>query len=242
MYRNDFDDRNKLFAALNYMFRTEFNFSRPYIAKLGVTDVTNKSVILQHISDYDTIEIGELIDICEENNIRYVASTYLIQQLAPEYVRIDADTLMRRELTGITEETVDKAVEIITDLLEVNDYIAGTKIDDFLWYPQIDVDWNAFLLENLIIQSGKVNIVYLMGDPLKHPNIVYVSDKYKNDTFDSMLIKILTDEVRKGSFMSKVEMRDWLLEEGFIEGKLPSFLESAKYFYVDGTGVHCAEN
>ena len=242
MYRNDFDDRNKLFAALNYMFRDEFNFSRPYIAKLGVSDVTNKSVILQHIADYDQIEISELIDICEENNIRYVASSYLIQQVAPEFVRIDAETLMRRELTGITDESVDKAVEIITDMLEVNDYIVGAKIDDFLWYPQIELDWNEFLLENLIVQSGKVNVVYLIGDPLKHPNAVYVSDKYKDDTFDSMLIKILTDEVRKGSFMSKVEMRDWLKEEGFIEGKMPNFLESAKYFYVDGTGVHCADN
>ena len=54
--------------------------------------------------------------------------------------------------------------------------------------------------------------------------------------------KILTDEVKKGLFMSKVEMRDWLKEEGFIEGKMPNFLESAKYFYVDGTGVHCADN
>ena len=242
MYRNDFDDRNKLFAALNYMFRNEFNFSRPYIAKLGVSDVTNKSVILQHIADYDQIEISELIDICEENNIRYVASSYLIQQVAPEFVRIDSDTLMRRELTGITDETVDKAVEIITDMLEVNDYIVGAKIDDFLWYPQIEIDWNEFLLENLIVQSGKVNVVYLIGDPLKHPNAVYVSDKYKDDTFDSMLIKILTNEVRKGSFTSKVEMRDWLKEEGFIEGKMPNFLESAKYFYEDETGVHCADN
>lgn len=242
MYRNDFDDHNKLFAALNYMFRDEFNFSRPYIAKLGVSDVTNKSVILQHIADYDQIEISELIDICEDNSIRYVTSMSLIQKVAPEYVRIDAETLMRRELTGITDETVDKAVEIITDMLEVNDYIVGAKIDDFLWYPQIELDWNEFLLENLIVQSGKVNVVYLIGDPLKHPNTVYVSDKYKDDTFDSMLIKILTDEVRKGSFMSKVEMRDWLKEEGFIEGKMPKFLERAKYFYVDGTGVHCAEN
>ena len=124
-------------------------------------------------------------------------------------------------------------------MLETNDYIVGSKIDDFLWFPQIDVDWNEFLLENLIIQSKQVNIVYLIGDPLKHPNAVYVSDKYQKDTFDSLLLKILTDEVRKGSFTSKVEMREWLKEEGFIEGKLPNFLESAKYFYVNETGVHC---
>lgn len=241
MYRNDFEDRNKLFAALNYMFRDEFIFSRPYIAKLGVNDVSNRSVILQHIEEYDSIEIEELIDICEENSINYISASYLFQMLAPEYIRINKSTLIKKEYTGITDEIVAKVVEIVSDMLETNDYIVGSKINDFLWFPQIDVNWNEFLVENLIIQSKKINIVYMISDPLKHPNSIYVSDKYQNDTFNSLLIKILTCEVHKGTFTSKVEMREWLKEEGFIESKLPNILESTKYFYVNETGVHCTE-
>lgn len=242
MYRNDFDERNKLYAALNYMFREDFNFSRPFIAKLGAEGVTNRSVILQHIIDYDTIEIDELIDICEENGINYVGVSHLCQSLAPDFVRISQTSMMRKELTGITDGVVNKVVEIINELLQCNDYIVGSKITDFLWFPQIDVEWNEFLLESIIIQSKKVSIIYMLGDPLKHPNAIYVSKTFQSETFDSFLIKILQDEVHKGSFTSKVEMRDWLREAGLIEGKLPNFLESAKYFYVNGTGVHCVEN
>lgn len=242
MYRNDFGNRNKLFAALNYMFREEFSFSRPYIAKLGINDITNKSVILQHISEYDSIEIGELIDICEENSIRYVSISALFQQLAPEYIRVDSHKLVKCELTGITDEIIKNSVEIVNDFLEANDYVVGSKINDFLWFPQIELDWNTFLLESLMILSGKMNIVYLVGDPLVHPNAIYVSDKYKGDNYNSLLIKVLSEEVRNGQFLSKVEMRDWLKEEGLIEDTMPKFLESAKYFYVDGTGVHCADN
>lgn len=239
MYRNDFEDRNKLFAALNYMFREEFSFSRPYIAKLGVSDISNRSVILQHIEDYDSIEIEELIDICDENGIHYVAPAYLCQMIAPDFIRVNRTTLMRRELTGITDEVIEQANSIIRDLLEVNGYIVGSKVNDFLWYPQIDIDWTEFLLENLIVQSKKINVIYMFGDPLQHPNAIYVAEEFGKDTFDSFLIKILTEEVHKGSFTSKVEMRDWLREEGMIEAKLPNFLESAKYFYVNETGVHC---
>lgn len=239
MYRNDFEDRNKLFAALNYMFREEFSFSRPYIAKLGVSDISNRSVILQHIEDYDSIEIEELIDICDENGIHYVAPAYLCQMIAPDFIRVNRTTLMRRELTGVTDEVIERANSIIRDLLEVNGYIVGSKVNDFLWYPQIDIDWTEFLLENLIVQSKKINVVYMFGDPLQHPNAIYVAEEFGKDTFDSFLIKILTEEVHKGSFTSKVEMRDWLREEGMIEAKLPNFLESAKYFYVNETGVHC---
>lgn len=108
-----------------------------------------------------------------------------------------------------------------------------------MWYPQIDIDWTEFLLENLIVQSKKINVIYMFGDPLQHPNAIYVAEEFSKDTFDSFLIKVLTEEVHRGSFTSKIEMRDWLREEGMIEAKLPNFLESAKYFYVNETGVHC---
>ena len=99
------------------MFGGEFSFSRPYIAKLGVSDISNRSVILQHIEDYDSIEIEELIDICDENSINYVAAAYLCQMLAPDFVRVNRTTMMRRELTGITDEVIDQANSIIQDLL-----------------------------------------------------------------------------------------------------------------------------
>lgn len=241
MYRNDFEDRNKLFAALNYMFRGEFSFSRPYIAKLGVSDITNRGVILQHIEDYDSIEIEELIDICDDNSIHYVAPAYLCQSMAPDFFRVNRTTLMRREIAGITDEVIEKANDLVSDLVEANGYIVGGKINDFLWYPQIDVEWNEFLLESLLVYCKKTNVVFMFGDPLRQPNAIYVSEKYKKDTFDSFLIKILTDKVSKGTFSTKTEMRDWLREEGMIKDKLPKFLVKEKYFYVNETGVHCVE-
>ena len=241
-YRNEFNDINKLFAALNYMFREEFSFSRPYIGKLGLKDITNRSVILQHIKDYDIIDINELIDICEENKILYPSVSYLCQSLAPDYIRKDSNSLIKYELTGINNEIIDAAVAMVAQKLEFQDYVSGGKVTGFIWLPQIDIDWNVYVLESIILLSKKINVVYMTGDPLKHPNAIYVSEKYKNDNIDSFLIKVLTDEVRRGSFMSKIEMRDWLKEEGLIETGLPSFLEGAQYFYVDSLGVHCTKD
>lgn len=241
MFRNDFSDKNKLFAALNYMFRGEFNFSRPYIAKLGVKDISNRNVILQHIKDYDSIGIDELVDICDDNGIGYLSLSYLCQSLAPDFVRINKDTLMRRELTGITDETIDKVVKFLEDSLRFNEYVVGARIDDFIWLPEIDVEWNDFLLESLAVQSGKIHVLYLIGSFPNHSNAVYVSDAYKNDKFSSFLIRLLKKEVHKGSFTSKTDMREWLQERGLIAKKLPAFIESAKHFYVSKTGVHCTD-
>ena len=239
IYRNNFDNKNKLFAALNYMFREEFSFSRPYIARLGESDITNKNVILQHIKDYDSIDVEELINVCEDNNINYISLSYLCNKLMPEYIRVSKTTLMKYEMTNINDEIIDNAVEIIENMLKSADYVVGKKITDYLWFPDIEIEWNEFLLESIIAYSSRINIINLTCDPLIHTNAVYVSDEFKDETFDSFLVKILTEEVERGTFVSKSEMRDWLKEKGLIERNLPNFLMSGKYFYVDGTGVHC---
>ncbi len=239
MLRNSLDDKGKLFAALYYMFGNEFSFSRAYIAKLGMKEVTNRSVILKHIEDYDSIEIEDLIDICDENSIHIVSYPNLIQQLYPEYVRINKNTLLKKSLTGITDSIVEDAVKIVLDMLQTNEYINSSQITDYLWFPQVDVDWNSFLLENIIVASGKVNVVYSTGNTLEKPIAIFVSEAYKDDNFTSFLIKILTKEVKAGTFLTKGEMRDWLQEKGLIAGGLPKFLAGSKYFYSDTTGVHC---
>ena len=240
MLRNNVDNKGKLFAVLYYMFRNEFSFSRSYIAKLGTKEITNRNVILKHIEDYDTIEIEDLIDICVKNGIHIVSYPYLFQQLLPEYVRINKRILMKRSLTGITESVVEDAVKIVLEMLQSNDFIHVAQITDYLWFPQINVEWNSFLLENIIASNNKINAIYTSGNIIDRPITIYVSDTYKDDNFTSFVIKVLTKEVRSGNFMTKYEMRDWLRDKDLITGGLPSFLVGEKYFYSDATGVHCS--
>ena len=237
MARNDLDDRNKLYAILLYMFDGEFNFSRPYIAKLGESDVTNRNVILMLIADYDTVEIDELIDICEERGINYVSSTCLCQMLAPDYFRVDAVHLMRRDLIGLTDEIMEIAENNLMELLSAKDYVTASSVTDYLWYPEIAVDWTPFLLESLIVYRKHIQIINTIGDPMKRPNSVYVTEKYSEDSFASLVVKILKPLVKDCYFTTKIEMREWLYENGFIDYGLPNFLESAKYFYVSDRGV-----
>lgn len=100
----------------------------------------------------------------------------------------------------------------------------------------------SFLLENIITASGKVNFIYSTGNTLEKPIAIFVSDAYKDDNFTSFIIKILTKEVRAGTFTTKSEMHDWLKEKELILGVLPNYLAGTKYFYSDATGVHCTSD
>lgn len=235
--RNDMHNRNKLFAILCFMFADEFTFSKPYIAKLTEQEITNRSVILQLINDYDNISIDELIEICRERNINVLSTTYLIQQLAPHYFRYNVDEFIKQELTGIDDDVINEAADILKQIVNSHDFLASSRVEDFIWYPTIDVDWNVYLLESIVLSSGGVNYILYPNTRSDRLNAVYVSEKYKHENFQSFVVMLLTEELKRGSFSRKNDMHQWLKDKGLIDGKLPNYIESSQYFYEDNDGM-----
>ena len=69
------------------------------------------------------------------------------------------------------------------------------------------------------------------------PSTVYVGERYKDCNYESFVVSILTDELHRGIFSTKEDMRDWLVERDLIDTGLPKFLREEKYFYCDDRGV-----
>ena len=237
--RNDFTEDNKLFAALNYMFRNEFSFARPYIAKLGSESITNRSVILQHINNYDTISINELLNICNDHNIQYPGVNYLCQSLAPDYIRINSNMLAKYDLIGISQSIIDMVEFKISDRLQEKDYIVGTKLNSFDGFPTINVEWNEYIIESLLAIGGKIPIIHMPVSPIKQSNAIYVSSVYSNESYDSFLLKVVGYEISRGMIKTKAEMYNWLKTENLIGKKVPRCLEQTRFYYIANDGTYC---
>ena len=67
------------------MFRDEFNFSRPYISIADIKDLNNKKFLLHLLESMEEIAIEDLIGICDENGIHYVARTYHMRRKTPSF-------------------------------------------------------------------------------------------------------------------------------------------------------------
>lgn len=235
--RNGIDDESGLFAILRYMFHGEFRFSRPYIAYGEGRPISARSVLLKRLEKFGTVEADDLLEICEESGIHGIGFPAMCKMIAPDFLRVSQTTFTRRELTGVTDEIAAQAAEILKEALNGREYIVGAAITDFLWYPQIRVPWNAYLLESVLEGRDDPHMLRVPVNARLRPVAVYVRDTYRGDSFQTFLVKILREEARKGSFMNKKEMRGWLADEGLIAVKLPKYLETDEYFYEDETGV-----
>ncbi|MBR7025510.1 MAG: hypothetical protein IKI08_05825 [Selenomonadaceae bacterium] len=232
MTRNEIQNHNKLFGILQYMFRDEFNFSRPYISTADLKDISNKKFLLQLLESMEEIEIEDLVGICEENGINYVAKTYLIDNMRPDFVRVDEFTLMRPESIGVTDEIISAVVENIQSAVERNGgWQAAQTFEDYEWLPQLEISWNSFLLESVVSLAD--NAPYSLKIPSASANFsstIFLSEEFAEDDFQSFLTKILIAEHGKEPFRSNKEIFDWLKTQGLCNKKLPKFLEGGRVF------------
>lgn len=232
MTRNEINDHNKLFGVLQYMFRDDFNFSRPYISMADIEAINNKKFLLRLLDGMEKIEIEDLIGICEENGVHYIARTCLIDSLRPDFIRVDELTLMRPESIGVTDEIISMVVESIQSAIERNGgWQASQTFDDYEWLPQLEIPWSSFLLESVVLLAD--NAPYRLKIPSTSANFsstIFLSEEFIGDDFQSFLLKILSVEHAKESFHSKKEIFNWLKSQGLCNKKLPKFLEGGRTF------------
>ena len=236
MCRNEIQNHKKLFGVLQYMFRDEFNFSRPYISTANIKDINNKKFLLRLLENMEEISIEDLISICEENGIHYVARTYLIDSLRPDFIRVDEFTLMRPESIGVTDEIISAVVESIQSAVERNGgWQAAQTFEDYEWLPQLEISWNSFLLESIAtLAEDALCKIKISSTSTNFSPAIFVAAEFAEDDYQSFLKKVLIAEHSKEPFRTEKEIFDWLKAQGLCNKKLPKFLEGGRAFELFG--------
>ncbi len=236
--RNKLDNHDTLYAILYYMFRDEFDFSKPYISKKGEGRSTTRNIILSILEPYDKIDIDILLGILENRGIAYNSITSLMNFVYPEYIRTDINTFVKFSCTGLTEEIIRTTLNEINKTVERRGYLSARIAPKNISLPIINVKWTTYLIECLVVNNTIVNYIFFPSQVSgRNTNtVVYIGKKYKGFDFQTLILDVLSSEYDKGSFKRKSDIQKWLIGQGLIDNSLPTYLVSAKYFYYDSTG------
>ncbi|SDE85803.1 DNA-directed RNA polymerase subunit alpha C-terminal domain-containing protein [Sporomusa acidovorans] len=229
--RNEVSTHSKLFGILQYMFEDEFSFSRPYIAKLGTTDeITNLTVIKQHLQDYDRLSVSELMGICTENHLQFLSIRGLIRQLNNDFLRINSEMLIRIDDSVLTDETLHEIENMILEGFSCKGYIVASRIDNYIFYPDIGVSWNAFLLRSIVEKyfSEEIRIVDMPTTDTFAMNTVFVDPTMDVDNYEDLLRSVLKSEHNRDPFLSIDDVLNWLQGEKLILGEPPKCLTDGR--------------
>lgn len=235
--RNRIFSHTKLYGILNYMFRNEFGFSRPYIGTKSLKDVSRRDIILTLLGDVERISIEDVKYMCDQELISYYSTNELCFMLEDYFLRVNEHDLISCDTLDLTESNIQEMLSVFDKLVDANGWIAFSTINDFMSFPNIGVQWNSFLLKSIIHKySGKYKFIDIPTTQYWIMNTICVPEDNDADSYESFLHKVLLKEQDSRPFESVDEFTAWLNSEGLILSDISVIILNCSWITIRQNG------
>ena len=190
-----------LFSVLEYLFRDEYQFKRPFIAKLGV-EIGNPALQLKEmILSSDSISFAEIVEFMKENHCQPYSYLDYYNGYSDTHLLANGDSLATFDYLGIDDTVAELAVRILED--SVSECVPIRDIGCIHNLPRINAPWNEWLIYSVIrkwsdkLEVGVSNSIFKLSFPLISPSgmmntaafggqAVSAESSYKIDDLDNL--------------------------------------------------------
>lgn len=210
--RNAITFSYRAFSFLEYLFREQYQFSRPYIALKNIEIGRPNERLQELLYSMDTFPVSSITEFAKENHMQIPALIEFINTLNDKYLLLDIDTLASIDEIGVDGSVASIVESYICD--EIADTVLIRDLKCIHNFPKINVPWNEWLVYSVLYKWSKKLEVSLSSSQLRQslPIVAKVGDmdvsKYKDisiqpvrvkvdnmDNIDDLLADILTEEL-----------------------------------------------
>lgn len=187
------------YSILEYLFRNDFQFLRPYIANNGVEIGRPGERLHELIYSSESFAIADIREFAKENRFQIQSMIEYANMCNDEYLLIDRDTLMRIDNIGITAEDAEEIDRIIAQ--NIVKTIPIVQLDIWGSLPSLNVPWTEWLLYSVLNKWGNRVMVgtssnqMKMAVPLVAPTGKYDASEFANMTASSSASAIRIDDL-----------------------------------------------
>lgn len=140
------------YSLLEYLFREQFQFLRPYIAPIGIEIGRSGERLKELIYSTDRISITDIRLFAKENWFQIQSIIEYINACNDEFLLIDRDTMMRIEKVNVNESIARQIEECVaqtvTHTIPIHQLTVWGKL------PALSVPWTDWLLYSIINKWG----------------------------------------------------------------------------------------
>lgn len=162
-----------LFSVLEYLFRDDYQFKRPFIAKQGVT-IENPAVQLKEIIlSSDMIMFADITEFMKENHYQVYSYLDYYNSFSDTHLIASSDALATFEYLGIDENVARTAICIIEE--NVTECIPIRDMTCMHHLPKINAPWHEWLIYSVVrkwsekLETGVSNAQFKYALPLIAP-------------------------------------------------------------------------
>lgn len=141
------------YSLIEYFFRSKFQFSRPYVAKIGVDIDRSADRLHDMIYSEETFTVAQISDFCKEAHYQIQSMLEYLNSCNDHFFMTDTETIILISKTGITEEAVRTLESTI--LLELTETMPIINLPCWQQFPAIQIPWTEWLVYSAINKWGK---------------------------------------------------------------------------------------
>lgn len=139
-----------LYSVIEYLFRNEMEFSRPYIGKKGIKITRTFEQLHEMVLEREVIELADIMSVARENHFQVNSILEFANSCNSTHLLINDSELAKLCYIGITEEIAKEIEKIIVE------EISETKlITDLCCIPRfriLNVPWTKWLIYSVLLK------------------------------------------------------------------------------------------
>ena len=154
-----------LFSVLEYLFKNQYQFKRPFIANIG-TDIGDPEEQLHDlIISSDEIAISEITAFAKDNHYEIYSILELLNSFNGTHLLMDRDTFASIEYIGINDDIAKNVISILQD--EVTETELITSLECIYRLPKINVPWTEWLIYSVVNRWGEALVAGTTSNQFK---------------------------------------------------------------------------
>ena len=145
--------QSSLFSLIEYLFREQYEFSRPYIATKGTEIDKPSELIEEYVLSNDYVEVSEIFEMAKDYHFMIPDQLKYLCSFIDTHMLVNKEEMASIEYIGVRKEDAEIIEKTILEEIEGTVLISDLKC--ISRFPKIKVPWNEWLLYCMILKWGK---------------------------------------------------------------------------------------
>jgi hypothetical protein len=178
-----------LFSVLEYLFKDQYQFKRPFIANIG-TDIGDPEEQLHDlVVNSDEIAITEITSFARDNHYEISSILELLNSFNNTHLLMDRNTIATIEHIGVNDRIAEEVISILH--FEITETTLVTDLECIYRLPQINVPWTEWLIYSVVnkwgesIVAGTTSNQFKLSVPIVAPRGMLDTQKYEGISVDT---------------------------------------------------------
>lgn len=201
----------RLFSLLEYMLADEYQFARPYIARINTVIDRPMERFAELLDQHDITELDELLNLASECRFQMIALLDFLNMFSETHLILDKTHLIKISATGIDEMILRNVEALILNEIQGTKVISQLRCREL--FPRVNIEWSEWIIYSAIskwsdlLEVGLTTRVFKDAVALVAPAGLLNPDEFSNvlattkyqadnlDNIDDLIADIIEGEI-----------------------------------------------